>query len=102
MTVRHVVLANSHLHILKLGLRTKNNSYPFVWERKIDLKGSTPVSAKTRQKVRGAPPNSTISATLLPCFDHVGLILEKYDFKKVGLIPGVGTYTGGAYNERGV
>ena len=46
MAVRHVVLANSHLQILKLGLRTKNNSYPFVWERKIDLKGSTPVSAK--------------------------------------------------------
>ena len=52
--------------------------------------------------MRDAPPNSTISATLLPCFDHVGLILEKYDFKKVGLILGVGAYTGGAYNERGL
>ena len=52
--------------------------------------------------MRDAPPNSTISATLLPCFDHVGLILEKYDFKKVGLILGVGAYTGGAYNEAGL
>lgn len=32
----------------------------------------------------------------------VGLIVEKYDHKKVGLISVVGSYTGGSYNERGV
>ena len=32
----------------------------------------------------------------------MGLIVEKYDFKKVGLILGVGAYIGGAYNERGL
>jgi hypothetical protein len=32
----------------------------------------------------------------------VGLIVEKYDHKKVGLISVVGSYTGGSYNERGL